>query len=114
MDHQLEDEAARDVAAPAVALPPAPDDGGGADRGATGRTSLPGLDLELDRLAPYLARFDLSARRVVVEVDVGGRRVGIARPIPEGEHDLVAAGQLVLREARLLVEFFTALEVEVA
>lgn len=75
------------------------------DRGAAGTTSLggpdfgPGVDGSLDRLGAHLVRFELSARAIVVELEVGGRRVGLARPVPEGEHDLLGLASLVLADA---------------
>lgn len=82
----------------------------GVARGPTVTTSLPGLDSDLDRLAAHLTRFELATSRVVVELEVGGRKLGLAIAVPEGEHDLVAVGTRALWEARQLVEYFIALD----
>lgn len=107
---QLEDRAASPDAAGAPLALPTPDADGGGDRGSTATTSAPGLDGDLDRLAPHLVRFELGTSRVVVEVAIGGRRLGLAIAVPEGEHDLVAVGRRALWEARQIVEYFAALD----
>jgi hypothetical protein len=39
----------------------------------------------LTRLGPYLRRFAVEGGRVVVEIEHGGRLVGLARPVPAGD-----------------------------
>jgi hypothetical protein len=100
MEDQLVDGAAR------AALPVADPTGGpDADLRTSGRTSHGGPDFgaALDRLVPHLVRFEVGPRLVVVELEVRGRRVGLARPVPEGEHDVLAIAIAVLDDAEGLL-----------
>lgn len=53
----------------------------------------------IDAMAPYLVDIRIRATVVEVEVRCGELTMRLARPIPEGEHDLAGAALRLLQDA---------------